>query len=89
MNKRRWIVVLLILVLVAIGVDIMITLRLLAREAEKPFLSCSAVPTDFILENPDCADKLAKSMNFTNVHVVGTYRGKSTRNIELNLTEDG
>ena len=38
-------------------------------EAPRP-LSCQAIPTKLILEDPACADKLLRAMNVTNVQVL-------------------
>jgi hypothetical protein len=36
----------------------------------KGSLPCGAVPTRFVIEEPECADRLLRSMNVTNVHIL-------------------
>ena len=33
-------------------------------------LPCKAVPVEFVIEEPECADKLLTSMNITNVRIM-------------------
>jgi len=33
-------------------------------------LPCGAIPTRFVIDEPECADKLLRSMNVTNVRVL-------------------
>ena len=70
----RWHIVLLILLLVIMTVNIVITIRSHSNDACVPSLPCSAIPTRFVLEHPDCADKLIKALNLTNVHIVTRNR---------------
>ena len=35
-----------------------------------PTPRCTAIPVKLILEDPECADKLLKAMNVTNVRVI-------------------
>ena len=45
-------------------------LQVIHRKGEQ--LPCGAVPTRFVIEEPECANKLLKSMNITNVHILPT-----------------
>ncbi|MBU0718414.1 MAG: hypothetical protein KJ749_09215 [Planctomycetes bacterium] len=74
----RWaLAVLLLLILIALAADWALLLRLnedVARliddRARKGALPCAALPTRFVLESPDCAQRLLDSMNVTNVRVL-------------------
>ena len=66
-KKAKWVVILLVLVLITIMADIAIRLSMLS-EPEKS--RCLEIPIKFVMENPDCADKLFKAANLTNVHIV-------------------
>ena len=74
----RWaLAVLLLLILIALAADWVLLLQLhddiacLADDrARKDTLPCAALPTRFVLESPDCAQKLLDSMNVTNVRVL-------------------
>ena len=64
-----------ILVLVTINLFATTKLLLNAREVPSPLhtrepLPCKAVPTRFVIEEPECANKLLRSMNVTNVHIL-------------------
>ena len=41
-------------------------------------LPCQAVPIRFVIEEPECANKLLRSMNVTNVHILPADAGFST-----------
>ena len=41
-------------------------------------LPCAAIPTRFVVDEPECANKLLISMNVTNVHV-GRYGSSDFR----------
>lgn len=43
--------------------------RLQSCQQKRGSLPCQAVPTRFVMEEPECANKLLKSMNVTNVHI--------------------
>ena len=66
-EKSRWVMVLLTLVLAALIVNAVIMLRLVRARASKP---CLAIPTRFILEYPECAEKLVQAANVSNVRIV-------------------
>lgn len=70
-------VILMVCVLVLLAVNLFITARLFLDAKESPLmlrarepLPCRAVPTRFVMEEPECANKLLRSMNITNVHIL-------------------
>ena len=67
-KKRRfkWTTLLLLLILAVSIVNIVLTLDLIHSETSKPYI---VIPRQFVLDEPQCADKLLASMNITNVHV--------------------
>ena len=67
-KKRRfkWTTLLLVLILAVSIVNIVLTLDLIHSETSKPYI---VIPKQFVLDEPQCADKLLASMNITNVHV--------------------
>ena len=76
-NKApRWIVLLLLLVLSSLVANIVMTVKLFSKVDDvavclnKKALPCAAIPTRYILQEPECADKLLKAMNVTNVHIL-------------------
>ena len=81
MKKKRqnlwWTRLGIILILMILIVDLVFTIRLSAEvkstisdiQTDKS-LPCAAVPTKYIYEEPECADKLLKAMNVTNVRVL-------------------
>ena len=70
MNEKRirLIVILLIVILIAVVADI--TIRVLPSAKPKQQSRCLAVPTRFIMEYPDCANKLVQAANLTNIRIV-------------------
>jgi hypothetical protein len=76
-----------VLVLCTIGfviVNLILTIRLAADinklagpVSKRSPLPCGAIPTRFVMEEPECADKLLRSMNVTNVRVLPVVRGSS------------
>ena len=76
-RKQSLCMLLVACLLVVVVVDLVVTMRLAvdirasaARVCKQPALPCGAIPTRFVLEEPECADKLLKSMNVTNVRVL-------------------
>jgi len=70
-------VILMACVLVLLAVNIFITTRLFLNAKKSPLvlrarepLPCRAVPTRFVMEEPECANKLLRSMNITNVRIL-------------------
>ena len=89
MNEKRirLIVILLIVILLAVVADI--TIRILPPAKAKQQPQCLAVPTSFIMEHPDCADKLVQAANLTNVRIVSPKTLESQRydqSVEANKT---
>jgi len=77
LRKQSLCMLLMVCLLVAVVVDLVVTMRLAvgmrvsaAQVCKQPALPCGAIPTRFVLEEPECADKLLKSMNVTNVRVL-------------------
>ena len=64
------IIVLLILILMGVMADIIITVRTAPSTPAKPSLPCAAIPTRYVLEYPECADRLLRAMNVTNVRIL-------------------
>lgn len=62
---RRWLIGLLILLLVLVAVDIY--LRVMQQPNQRP---CLAIPTKFILQEPECAGKLLRAANVSGVRIV-------------------
>ena len=67
-KNRRWVIVLLVMILIAVVADI--TIMVLPSAKAKQQSRCLAVPTSFIMEYPDCADKLVQAANLTNIHII-------------------
>ena len=77
MNGERPIVILLIVILIAVVADI--TIRVLPSAKAKQQSRCLAGPTNFIMEYPDCADKLVQAANLTNIRIVSPKTLESSR----------
>ena len=69
------------MILIAVVADI--TIRVLPSAKAKQQSRCLAVPTKFIMEHPDCADKLVQAANLTNIHIVSPKRLESGRYDQL------
>ena len=61
----------------ALTVDLFMTTMLFLNTKKSPLairapdpLPCGAVPTRFVMDEPECADKLLRSMNVTDVHIL-------------------
>ena len=67
-KKAKWVVILLVLVLIAIVVDIAVKLSVPAKP--EPLLRYSKMLIRVGMEDPDCANKLLKAANLTNIHIV-------------------
>jgi hypothetical protein len=78
MPKRQNLCMLLIVcLLVLVVVNLVVTIRFAAdtrawatRTLRQPALACAAIPMRFVMDEPECADKLFRAMNVTNVHVL-------------------
>ena len=67
-ERTRLVVILLIVILLAVMADI--TIRVLPSAKAKQQSRCLAGPTNFIMEYPDCANKLVQAANLTNIRIV-------------------
>jgi hypothetical protein len=87
MNEKRirLIVILLIVILLAVVADI--TIRILPSAKAKQQSRFLAVPTKFIMEYPDCANKLVQAANLTNIRIVSTKTLESGRYNQSKLYE--
>ena len=78
-NKAKWIVILLVVILIAVVADMAIRLSI----PTKPELSSqySKMLIKVGMEDPDCANKLLKAANLTNIHIVpsGTLDARRDR----------
>ena len=71
-NHMKWLIVLAVLLLTAVVVDIGVRIS----GNDRP---CLAIPTRFILEEPQCAEKLVRAANVSGVRVVAP-RGRNEAN---------
>ena len=62
-NYAKWLIALVVLLLVAVVIDIGVRLN----TKDRP---CLAIPTRFILEEPQCAEKLIRAANVSGVRIV-------------------
>ena len=69
--------ILLVVIAVLLTANLVITSIILSRStgkvlcpAKSKSLPCEAMPIKFALDNPDCANKLLRAMNVTNVKVL-------------------
>jgi hypothetical protein len=76
-RPRGMTAVVVVVLLVSIVTNLLLAFVLLqhlsARQPEgqvSPTPRCTAIPVKLILEDPECADKLLRAMNVTNVRVV-------------------
>ena len=69
MKKATLTIVLLWIVLAAVAANTVMTLKPRSSQSCDASLPCAAIPTRFVVEHPDCADKLLRSMNVTNVRI--------------------
>lgn len=70
MNEERTILIVILLIVILLAVVADITIRVLPSAESKQQSRCLAVPTKFIMEHPDCADKLVQAANLTNIRIV-------------------
>jgi hypothetical protein len=97
-RKMNWQTILMVCIFGLLVVDILVTAKMAlgleklqpCRQSRGP-LPCRAVPTQFVIEEPECADKLLKSMNVTNVYILpaealDSLLNKSTLRLQ-NLSE--
>ena len=69
MKKTTLTIVLLWIVLAAVAANIVMTVKFRSEHETKPSLPCAAIPTQFVMEYPDCTDKLLRSMNVTKLKI--------------------
>lgn len=76
-NKTSvWTVFLMLLVLSSVAANIVMTAKLsgkvdaVALCIKKKPLPCAAIPIRYVMDEPECANKLLQAMNVTNVHVL-------------------
>jgi hypothetical protein len=67
-KEAKWVVILLVLVLIAAVVDIAVRLSVLAKPKQPS--RCLAIPIRFLMEYPNCTNKLIQAANLTNIHIV-------------------
>ena len=86
-RKFNWNIILTILILLVVGLILTIILRLsleIKADQSKNTPACGAIPTQFVVQEPECANKLLVYMNITNVHIEShdslIQRGKSLSN---------
>ena len=78
MKKATLTIVLLWIVLAAVAANTVMTLKSRSSQSCDASLPCAAIPTRFVMEHPDCADKLIRAMNVTNVRVRSVAQPKSS-----------
>ena len=87
-NKAKWAVILLIVVLIAVVVDIAV--RFSVPASPEPSLQYSKALMKVGMEDPDCANKLLKAANLTNVRIVqaGTLNARRNKGSTV-IPKDG
>ena len=79
MSKARinWQVIIILCVLCLLIINTFISAKVVLKLKElqasypkREQLPCGAVPTRFVIEEPECDDKLLRSMNVTNVRIL-------------------
>jgi hypothetical protein len=82
------------MIMLAAAADLILTLHLSAQIGTvqdtakvQRSLPCEAIPVRFVLEEPECADKLLQAMNVTNVRIrsVGSGVGPPKQNTTPSL----
>ncbi len=74
-KKPVWRVVLLVCVLGLVLINLLITMRFASKidqvqscSQKRKSLPCEAIPIKFAIEEPQCANRLLRAMNITNVN---------------------
>ena len=65
-------IVLAVIILLLVGLILIIILRLsleIKANQSKNTPTCGAIPTQFVVDEPECANRLLVYMNITNVHI--------------------
>ena len=78
MKSTTLLIVLLLLVLVGATANVLVTLKSRSSQSCSAALPCAAIPTRFVMEHPDCADKLLRSMNVTKVRIQTDAQAKTS-----------
>jgi hypothetical protein len=89
-RNPSWQAALAVCIIVLLVVNVLVTLKLridiqecqLSSQKREP-LPCGAVPTRFVIEEAECANKLLKSMNVTNVRILPAAASDSIWNDEI------
>jgi len=82
------IVILLALILTGLVADIVITIKAIPSTPARPSLPCAAIPTRYVMEYPECADKLLQAMNVTNVRIRPVKTSSLNRKLDPSQTEN-
>ena len=76
-KNLSWGIGLLVCILVLLLINIVMTTKLSVdiqksqpSSVQREPLPCKAIPVQFVIEEPVCADKLLRTMNVTNVHIL-------------------
>ena len=73
-KKVVFLKMLMICIIILLTINILLTAQGLNRlkyyQKSKESLPCQALPIRFVMEEPECADKLLRSMNVSNVRVL-------------------
>ena len=87
-NKAKWAIILLIVVLIAVIADIVV--RLSVPASPELSLQYSKALMKVGMEDPNCANKLLKAANLTNVRIVppGTLNARRNRR-SIFIPKDG
>ena len=87
-KKAKWVAILLVVVLIAVVADIAV--RLLVPAKSEPSLQYSKMLIKVGMEDPDCANKLLKAANLTNVRIVqaGTLNARRNKGSTV-IPKDG
>jgi hypothetical protein len=88
MKKKKpiWRTVLLVCIFGLVLANLLMAIRLASKIdnvqpcPQKRGLPCEAIPIKFAMENPQCANKLLRAMNVTNVNFVPAGTSNSLRN---------
>ena len=88
MKRRKlfWRIVLLVCILGLVLADLLMVISLASKIdtiqpcPQKRMLPCEAIPIMFAMENPQCANKLLRAMNVTNVNFLSAETLTSRRN---------
>ena len=88
-RKNTWNAALLLLILLGLVANIIMTTKLsgkvdtVALCIKKKSLPCAAIPIRYVMDEPQCADKLLLAMNVTNVRI--SERNKTIMELEQRI----